>query len=158
MATIRKWYCAGCGDATNTAALFDALFSIARRQTPNCKSCSIRKELHLSFAFGLDAEGKDQVVEDAFVPEPAESWPDTLGRTVTYWPFLVITRRSGRERAVWLPYWHIVKAGNKRISKYGQWAPFMDAHLFADLLSQAKAAGRLRDDFSLASPNLAPAV
>jgi hypothetical protein len=34
----------------------------------------------------------------------------------------------------------------------------MDAHLFADLLLQAKAAGRLRDDFSIISADAPPAV
>jgi hypothetical protein len=27
------------------------------------------------------------------------------------------------------------------LEKYGQWAPFMDAHLFDDMLAQARAAG-----------------
>lgn len=109
-------------------------------------------ELHLRFDFGLDAVGKDQVVEAAFVPRNPESWPDSLGRTVTFWPFLVITRREKRDRAVWLPYWHIVEDGPRRISKYGQWAPFMDDVLFADLLRQARDSGRLLGDFSLAAP------
>ena len=97
----------------------------------------------MSFAFGLDAGGKDQVVEAAFVPEATEDWTDRQGRHATFWPFLVVARRDGRSRAVWLPYWHIVEDGKKRISKYGQWAPFMDDHLFASLLAQARASGYL---------------
>lgn len=109
-------------------------------------------ELHLRFDFGLDAVGKEQVVEAAFVPTSRETWEDSKGRKVEFWPFLVITRRNTRGRAVWLPYWHIVHDGERRISKYGQWAPFMDAVLFADLLRQAREAGRLLADFSLTAP------
>jgi hypothetical protein len=142
MATVRQWRCAGCGPVSNAGPLFEALSSVAHRRIPSCEACSIRKELHLAFAFGLDAEGKDQVVEDAFVPKEPEFWQDKLDRTVTFWPFFVITRRAGRERAVWLPYWHIVEKGNKRISKYGQWAPFMDAHLFAASVRRSSVASQ----------------
>jgi hypothetical protein len=68
---------------------------------------------------------------------------DQQGRRVTFWPFLVFTQRDGRERAVWLPYWHTIEDGGTRISRYGQWAPFMDGHLFTNLLDQARAAGYL---------------
>jgi hypothetical protein len=73
---------------------------------------------------------------------------------VTFYPFLVVLQRHGREHAAWLPYWHTIeKHGRKPTQKYGQWAPFMDFGLFADLLTQARAKGYLPG--GLASPLVA---
>jgi hypothetical protein len=62
---------------------------------------------------------------------------------VTFYPFLVVTERKGRDQAVWLPYWHVVGDGEENRKKYGQWAPFMDMKLFRDLLAQPRDEGYL---------------
>jgi hypothetical protein len=97
--------------------------------------------LHLSFAFGLGATGTDSAVVAAYLPDPLEEWRDSEGRQVTFYPFLVITQRGGRDRAVWLPYWHTVEHNGGMTSKYGQWAPFMDELLFLSLMTQARQGG-----------------
>lgn len=76
-----------------------------------------------------------------FLPTSPECWTDSKKRKVTFLPFLVILARHGRQDAVWLPYWHVVEDSKRVFQKYGQWAPFMDAHRFEDLISQARSAG-----------------
>jgi hypothetical protein len=71
---------------------------------------------------------------------------EAQGGTVTFYLFLIVTKREGRDKAVWLPYWHVTQDGEKKTIKYGQWAPFMDMELFEDLLSQARSAGYLNDE------------
>jgi hypothetical protein len=74
-----------------------------------------------------------------------ESW-NFRGRTVTFYPFLVITERENRDQAAWLPYWHVIQDGEKKSRKYGQWAPFMDMKLLEDLLTQARNADFLNHE------------
>ena len=117
MATDRTWRCSLCGSQRWAGSLFDALHGPGkngeRKETAEAAEAEIREGLTQVAGFGLDAGGKDQVVEAAFAPEPPEDWIDSRGRRVTFWPFLVITQRDGRERAVWLPYWHIVEDGGR---------------------------------------------
>jgi hypothetical protein len=80
-------------------------------------------------------EDKNAEVLASFHPHQPEEWPCD-GDTVTFYPFLVVTKREGHDQAVWLPYWHVVGDGEKVNRKYGQWAPFMKLELFEDLLSQ----------------------
>ncbi len=108
--------------------------------------CGAETALHLSFDFALDVPHKKTEVLASFHPRPLEHWCDSGGRTVTFYPFLIVTKREGRDQAVWLPYWHVVEGGEKVNRKYGQWAPFMDMKLFEDLLSQARNAGYLNDE------------
>jgi hypothetical protein len=146
MATKQTVRCLKCGDTPVKGTLFRALLDIA--ENPNdrkCKHCGSDVSLCLGFEFGLDAADKESVIERVFRPRDLERWPSTDGSTVSFYPFLVVLNRKNRERAVWLPYWHLLeRPGWKRPKeKYGQWAPFMDRHLFEDLLSQARDAGLL---------------
>lgn len=143
MATGRKLVCTKCQSSANVGALFDALQLLATNSITQCPTCSANRQIHLGFDFGLDVGGKDSVALAAFLPRRLESWKDAKQRNVTFYPFLVVTAREGRDRAVWITYWHIILDGNKRISKYGQWAPYMDHDLFVDLIEQATASGLL---------------
>ncbi|RMG26793.1 MAG: hypothetical protein D6724_01035 [Armatimonadetes bacterium] len=98
-------------------------------------------ELRLRFDFGLNAPDRACTVRDCFAPRQLESWNEADGSRVTFYPFLVILQRHGRELAAWLPYWHTIDNGFRTVQKYGQWAPFMDFRLFADLLNQAAEKG-----------------
>jgi len=103
----------------------------------------VGRALHLSFDFALGMQDKNAEVLASFYPHQPEDW---RGGTVTFYPFLIITKREGRDKAVWLPYWHVTQDGEKENLKYGQWAPFMDMEFFEDLLSQTRSAGYLNDE------------
>ncbi len=145
MTTRHTFRCPACGGETRVSTLFGALKAVAEHSEPACRLCGASTALHLSFALALGVGDKDAEVLASFYPHPPEDWPDS-GRTVTFYPFLVVTQREGRDRAVWLPYWHVVRDGEKENLKYGQWAPFMDMKLFEDLLAQAHNAGFLEHD------------
>jgi hypothetical protein len=120
--------------------------AVAQHSEPACRRCGASTALHLSFDFALDVPHKNAEVLASFYPHPPEDWRDSSGRTVTFYPFLIVTKREGRDQAVWLPYWHVIRDGEKENLKYGQWAPFMDMKLFKDLLSQARNAGFLNHE------------
>jgi hypothetical protein len=103
----------------------------------------VGRALHLSFDFALGVQDKNAEVLASVYPHQPEDW---RGGTVTFYPFLIVTKREGRDKAVWLPYWHVTQDGEKENLKYGQWAPFMDRELFEALLSQARNAGYLNDE------------
>jgi hypothetical protein len=107
-----------------------------------CDNCAAETSFHLRFDFGLGAADNQSTIAGVFHPREPETWVDRDGSKVTFYPFLVVLNRKNRERAIWLPYWHVVERKSARpLEKYGQWAPFMDAHLFDDMLAQARAAG-----------------
>jgi len=109
--------------------------------------------LNLSFDFALGASGKNSVVIASFYPHsPEQWWEESRERTVTFCPFLVVTKREGRDQAIWLPYWHLIQDDEKVNHKYGQWAPLMDLKLFEDLLTQARCAGFLDPPPSTTNP------
>jgi hypothetical protein len=113
--------------------------AVADNRKPECRRYGTSTTLHLTFDFALGVQDKDAEVLASFHPCPPEDWCLVSGkRTVTFYPFLVVTKREGGDRAVWLPYWHVVGDGEKVERKYGQWAPFMDMELFEDLLAQAR--------------------
>jgi len=141
MATDRFLVCASCGAHPARGKLFDDLLAHARQQAVVCSKCGAPATLRLKFPFGLNAADSECTVRDCFLPRRLEGWKDKDSANVTFYPFLVVVHRHGRELAAWLPYWHVVERGRKPLTKYGQWAPFMDFHLFADLLSQAQAKG-----------------
>ena len=143
MATVRRSVCEKCHISEDAGPLFDTLKALADKAITPCKTCGAARQIHLVLDFGLDAGGKDSIALAAFLPRKLDSWKDSKARGVTFYPFLVITAGSGGDRAVWMPYWHVVRDGNKRISKYGQWAPHMDLGLFVDLVDQATASGLL---------------
>jgi hypothetical protein len=120
--------------------------AVAVDNKPECRCCGASTDLHLSFDFALGVQDNNAKVLGSFYPRPPEDWTDSSGRTVTFYPFLIVTKREERDQAVWLPYWHVVRDGKKKTLKYGQWAPFMDMKLFEDLLSQARNAGYLNDE------------
>ena len=114
------------------------------RPSPDpAKSVDVGRALHLSFDFALGVQDKNAEVLASFYPHQPEDW---RGGTVTFYPFLIVTKREGRDKAVWLPYWHVTQDGEKKTIKYGQWAPFMDMEFFEDLLSQTRSAGYLNDE------------
>jgi hypothetical protein len=147
VATARSIRCLKCGSAPAKGTLFRALLNIADNPTmQKCGRCGSEVSLCLGFQFGLDAADKESVIERASRPRDPERWSAKDGSTVWFYPFLVILNRTNRERAIWLPYWHLVEVPNRKrpTEKYGQWAPFMDSHLFDDLLRQARDAGLVR--------------
>jgi predicted RNA-binding Zn-ribbon protein involved in translation (DUF1610 family) len=145
VATRHKFRCPECGEETRKSALFGAVKAVADHSEPACPRCGASTALQLSFDFALDVQHKDAKVLASFYPNRLEEWP-CEGRTVTFYPFLIVTKREGRDQAVWLPYWHVVRDGEKENLKYGQWAPFMDMELFEDLLSRARNAGFLNHE------------
>ena len=56
----------------------------------------------LAFDFPLCVREKNAEVLASFYPHPPEDWPCD-GRTMTFYPFLVVAKREGRDQAVWLP-------------------------------------------------------
>lgn len=119
--------------------MFDALRDFSKSQ--KCPKCgAAHRDLHLIFDFGLNASNSDCTVLASFTHKKPESWKDKDGSKVEFYPFLVVLRRHGRQKAVWMPYWHLVHKKKRIIKKYGQWAPFMDMDLYKDLLKQAKKA------------------
>jgi hypothetical protein len=97
----------------------------------------------LIFKFGLGAGGAECKVLHAFLPRERIWWEDD-GKTVTFFPFLVVMKRMDEEgQPFWLPYWHTVEGPGRKVLKYGQWAPWMDADHFKDLLAQAREKGYL---------------
>jgi hypothetical protein len=146
MTTRHTFRCPECPEETRKSTLFGAVKAVAEHNKPACRRCGGSTTLHLTFDFALCVQEKNAEVLACFYPDPPEEWP-CEGRTVTFYPFLIVTKREGRDQAVWLPYWHVVRNGEKRDhKKYGQWAPFMDMRLFEDLLSQARNAGFLNHE------------
>src|SRR5882672_8735503 len=141
MATGRVLACSRCGPSPAPGTLFQTLLACAQGQPQRCPRCGATPELRLKFELGLDADDSECTVRDCFVPKRLESWAQADGSRVTFYPFLIIVQRHGRDLAAWLPYWHVVERAHRSTPKYGQWAPFMDFHLFADLLNQAQAKG-----------------
>lgn len=145
MATVREWVCRrGC--RKHAGSLFSALLDLAREQQRNCATHELSQVLQLRFDFGLNAQHKISTVLGCFTPRRPPSWKGANGRPVQFFPFLVVVRRHGKREAAWLPYWHLVGTRGRKepIKKYGQWAPYMDMHLFHDLLRQARSRGFLR--------------
>lgn len=143
MATVRFYNCKICGRSPIRMSLFDTLHQHARQGPPVCSRCAKPSTLQLKFAFGLDAADSDTTVRDCFVPQKLETWKNTDGHSVTFYPLLVVVHRHARRLAFGLSYWHVIDDGVKRTRKYGQWAPFMDEHLFRDLITQAQEKGHL---------------
>jgi len=139
MATKRYFECSKKHRAS-AAQLFDSLRAIAKGKVGRCVLCGGGFSLKLDFPFGLGATKSKCTVLHAFNPRRTQTWRDAKGRRVKFYPFLVIVARHGKERAIWMPYWHLVYTKRGVIKKYGQWAPFMDEHLFRSLLAQAKLA------------------
>lgn len=146
MATRHTFRCPTCGEEMRKSTLFDAVKAVADHSEPACRRCGASTALHLSFDFALGVQHKNAEVLASFYPHSPECW-DFGGRTVTFYPFLIVAKREERDRAVWLPYWHVVQDDEeKNLKKYGQWAPFMDMKLFKDLLAQARNAGFLNHE------------
>ena len=143
MATARFRVCATCGDRKWLPRLFDAFHDRARNIDSPCAKCHKATHLELEFPFGLEAEHHRGRVLRAFLPNPIVEWVQDDGSKVRFYPFLVIVQSLKRGHlSVWLPYWHVVTApSGSRQTKYGQWAPFMDADSYASLSTQARAAG-----------------
>ena len=132
--------CASCEKPVRGRKLFELLRNLAVHTPDPCRFCSKDLKLCLKFPFGLGASHNESTVLDVFAPQHRESWKHGKA-TTEFWPFLVVLRRHERSKAIWFPYWHLDKEGGKTKTKYGQWAPFMDSHLFEDLLRQARERG-----------------
>ncbi|MFI5386431.1 MAG: hypothetical protein ACHQ50_09955 [Fimbriimonadales bacterium] len=101
-------------------------------------------KLHFEHDFGLNASHKESTAVGVYLPEVLDTWLDRDGSKVTFYPFLVVVARPNTEKAIWMPYWHVVeKAGRGPANKYGQWAPHMRISLFENLISKARADGQL---------------
>jgi len=144
MATKRYFTCKRCGRVPMNRRLFDSLLAIAKGSLEKCPKCQGPIQLQLEFGFGLDVTHSEVTVQACYCPKKPEKWKDSKKRSVTFYPFLVITDRHGRDEAAWLPYWHVVDDGKKKSRRYGQWAPFMDMAIFEDLLAQARKDGYLK--------------
>ena len=142
LATDRFYLCSKCNKKSSAGLLFDCLFEAAAGKSYPCAKCDGRYELHISFAYGLDATGGQCIVLDVFLPDDLVRWSDKSGREVTFYPFLVITGGNGGDGA-WLPYWHVVRGNGVERKKYGQWAPSMDLSTFEELVAKARAKGYL---------------
>ena len=141
MATIRQYICKKC-PPKNAGNLFKALLKKANGETVKCQSCGVAYDsLRLQFDFALGATNSECTVLACFVPKKIQQWKDGKNKEVHFYPFLVILKRHGKKNATWLPYWHIIHEGEKKTIKYGQWASFMDSHLFNSLLEQSKKKG-----------------
>ena len=142
MATKRIWECKSCKDTHSAGSMFDALRDFSKsRKCPECKMGT--RNLRLIFDFGLNASHSNCSVLASFSHKNPISWKDKDGSKVEFFPFLVILHRHGKEKAVWMPYWHLVHKKKRTIKKYGQWAPFMDLKLYKNLLHQAQHSGFL---------------
>jgi hypothetical protein len=103
--------------------------------------------LKVDFPFGLGAGTFTCKVLAVFLSQWQPEWDSGDGGTTKFFPFLVICESLDPEhrQTAWLPYWHIVTYtdGRPTQTKYGQWAPHMDADILADLVAQARTAGFL---------------
>jgi hypothetical protein len=114
--TRHTFRCPECEEGPRKSRLFGAVKAGAEHSEAPCRRCGASTALHFSFDFAIDASHKIAVVLASFYPHPPEDWRDTGGRTVTFYSFLIVTKREGRARAVWLPYWHVIRDGEKKIS------------------------------------------
>lgn len=130
--TWRDYECRKCRKKRRAGKLFDALKNYRDSGPPICENCGKAMELILHFDFHEGVGRTRCTVLDVFLPDKAVTLEGT-----TFYPFLVAFRR-GKNRAYWLPYWHV---GSRR--KYGQWATFVDESILANLLSQARTRGYL---------------
>ena len=146
LATDRNYACENCHSAEWAGRLFDALRSRSKSEPPPCQ-CGGRRFLKIDFSWGLGAGVFSGRVLAVFLPQSRPDWNDGGGGTVEFYPFLVICESLDAEhrQTVWLPYWHIVTYtdGRPPDTKYGQWAPHMDADILSDLIAQARTAGFL---------------
>jgi hypothetical protein len=141
MATERYFVCK-CQQPSAAVRLFDALRDIATGHDRTCPKCETLRELHLVFNFGLEGGSPECRVLAVFAPTgPGATWPTAKGETVTFFPLLVVLESD--EQHIWLPYWHTVEKSGELRLKYGQWAPFMSAGTFRNLLDQAHQRGYL---------------
>ena len=152
MGTQRFLICSDCGRFPAKGQLFKLLLRQAGGAIEQCPKCQKVMALGLTFSFGLNAPFPECTVRDCFSPRKPQSWTETDGSLVTFYPFLVVLNRHGKDLAAWLPYWHVVARANGPQYKYGQWAPFMDARLFQDLLQQAQSKGYFSNGLVAGAP------
>jgi hypothetical protein len=147
MATDRFFVCASCGNEEWAGGLlFEVLRNRARGEPAPC-ACGGQRYFKVTFPFARDAGRYTCKVVHAFLPEWETKWPDRAGGEVTFYPFLIIgeSLNGKNQQTAWLPYWHITTYADGRTmqTRYGQWAPHMDADIFANLVDQARRAGLL---------------
>jgi len=113
LTTHHTFRCPECEEQTRKSKLFGAVKAVADHSEPVCRRCGASTTLHLSFDFALGVQDKNAEVLASFYPHQPEDW---RGGTVTFYPFLIVTKREGRDKAVWLPYWHVTQDGEKKLS------------------------------------------
>lgn len=143
MATQRWWRCDHCRVDREAGPLLPALKAVADSSVPSCPECSRPRRLRLKLDLAFRAGGTSCDVIASFYPRPPQSWQLNASEIVTYLPFLVVGDADNGERVVWLPYWHVVSRDGRELTRYGQWAPYLDRRVFADLVRQAQCAGIL---------------
>jgi hypothetical protein len=146
MATERHYVCPQCSTKVWVDTLFDALLAASNKATQKCSTCNKDMEFHMVFNFGLGAGPFPCKVLASFLPDQIGKWPYGKGKTIEFYPFLVITESTEEGyTSTWLPYWHIIKSGKKILErKYGQWAPFVDNESFNSLILKAQKEGYLK--------------
>jgi len=89
MATDSYWVCSGCKSRTKAKGLFGALKSVAEQSLAPCQ-CGQSLSLELIFAFALGASHNIFMVSAAYLPRKIETWDDTEGNKVSFYPFMVV--------------------------------------------------------------------
>src|ERR1041385_1949936 len=98
MATKKEWKCTdGCASRANN--LFSALHSLAEGKEDLCQKHGKPFRLSLEFPFALNAKHNISTVKACFTPTQPESWHDTAGNLVRFFPFLLLLDRHGRKEA-----------------------------------------------------------
>ncbi len=137
MSTNKIFRCEKCKDQRYVGELFSALLSITRNETFKCLKCEGCYRIHLNFQFALGVNQNEGEVIAAYLPDKLDQWTNK-GDEITYYPFLVVLKYNyGKE--IWLPYWHVIKRGDKLLKRYGQWAPVIRMNDFMEMTDRAKS-------------------
>ena len=90
--------------------IFDTLLDYSNGNKERCRKHGCECELIFEFPFGLDVKHNRSTLLECFAPKQPQKWHTKQGDKVIFYPFLVIFKRHSRNRAIWLPYWHVVKS------------------------------------------------
>jgi len=143
MATDAYFQCTACNHYEYPPSMFAGLLVVAEAHVEPCPDCRSKRIFQLDFSFATDEKPRRCRVRAAFTPSGDDRPRWKQGRElVEFFPFLVVLEQLDyTDDAVWLPYWHIKRRRSAERTLYGQWAPFMDQSLFAELTRRARVAG-----------------
>ena len=122
MATERLFVCKKCGSSERAGGLFNALDDQTKSGPAPCPKCGSECYLKVTFPFGLGAGKFVGRVLAVFSPKSRPVWRDANRGKIEFYPFLVICESldAGKQRNVWLPYWHVSRSRGHAKAKYGQ--------------------------------------